>query len=130
MKCPRRNHSAAFKAKVTLAALKSDQTLAQLAERFDVHPNQITQWKPPRLNPAEPPYKFLKTVQLRGATFIYRKAGISGATSRSGRATRLTNLSERGVGVRTLMAIAGHANSQLHSVTLICVQALCVRLLS
>ena len=45
MKQPRRNHSAAFKAKVALAAVKSDQTLAQLAERFDVHPNQITQWK-------------------------------------------------------------------------------------
>ena len=37
-------------------------------------------------------------------------AGISGATSHSGRRTELTNLAERGVGVRTLMALAGHSN--------------------
>ena len=41
----RRNHSAVFKAKVALAALKGDQTLVQLAERFDVHPDQVTHWK-------------------------------------------------------------------------------------
>jgi len=45
MKRPRRKHSADFKAKVALAAIKGDQTLAQLAQRFDVHPQQITQWK-------------------------------------------------------------------------------------
>src|SRR5258706_6414896 len=38
----RRNHTPAFKAKVALAAIKGDRTLAQLAEQFDVHPNQIT----------------------------------------------------------------------------------------
>jgi transposase-like protein len=42
---PRRNHTATFKAKVALAAIKGDRTLAQLAEQFDVHPNQITSWK-------------------------------------------------------------------------------------
>ena len=42
---PRRNHSAAFKAKVAIAAIKGDRTIAQLAEQFDVHPNQITTWK-------------------------------------------------------------------------------------
>src|SRR5213596_870517 len=41
----RRNHTAAFKAKVALAAVKGDRTLTQLAEQFDVHPNQITSWK-------------------------------------------------------------------------------------
>ncbi len=45
MRRPRRNHSAAFKAKVAIAAVKGDETLVALAERFDVHPNQITQWK-------------------------------------------------------------------------------------
>jgi transposase len=41
----RRTHTPAFKAKVALAAIRGDMTLAQLAEHFDVHPNQITQWK-------------------------------------------------------------------------------------
>jgi transposase-like protein len=42
---PRRNHAAAFKAKVALAALKGEKTLSELAQQFDVHANQITQWK-------------------------------------------------------------------------------------
>jgi|SRR5271154_4513742 len=41
----RRNHSPAFKAKVAIAAVKGDQTVAELAKRFDLHPNLITQWK-------------------------------------------------------------------------------------
>ena len=44
-KRPRRNHSPAFKAKVALAAIKGERTVAQLADQFDVHPNQITTWK-------------------------------------------------------------------------------------
>ncbi len=42
---PRRNHAPAFKAKVALAAIKGDRTVAELAEQFDVHPNEITTWK-------------------------------------------------------------------------------------
>ena len=41
----RRNHSAAFKAKVALDAVRGDKTLAELAKMHDVHPNQITDWK-------------------------------------------------------------------------------------
>ena len=42
---PRRNHSPAFKVKVALETMKGEQPLIVIAERFDVHPNQITTWK-------------------------------------------------------------------------------------
>ncbi len=42
---PRRNHSPAFKAKVAVAAIKGEKTLIELAQDFDVHPQQIKQWR-------------------------------------------------------------------------------------
>lgn len=41
----RRTHAPAFKAKVALAAIKGEKTLGELAQQYDVHPNQITAWK-------------------------------------------------------------------------------------
>lgn len=41
----RRTHAPAFKAKVALAAIKGEKTLAERAQQFDVHPNQITSWR-------------------------------------------------------------------------------------
>jgi transposase-like protein len=45
MKRKRRNHSPSFKAKVALAPLRGDKTMPKLAEQFDVHPNQIQEWR-------------------------------------------------------------------------------------
>ena len=72
MRRTRRNHAPGFKAKVALAAIKGDKTLAELSEHFDVHPNQISEWKQqlmesapdvfggsPKAKTAEPDFKVL-----------------------------------------------------------------------
>jgi len=41
----RRKHSPSFKAKVALEAIKGEETVAQLASRFDIHPSQVNKWK-------------------------------------------------------------------------------------
>src|SRR5258706_14089321 len=64
-KRPRRNHSPAFKAKVALAAVKGEKTLAELAQLYDVHPNQITTWR---------------TQLLEGAPGVFGADSTSGST--------------------------------------------------
>ena len=65
----RRNRSPAFKAKVALAALKGEATLAELTERFDVHPNQIAQWKSQLLAGTEEVFFLEKSTETGGAKF-------------------------------------------------------------
>ncbi len=50
---PRRNHTPVFKSKVALAAIKGDKTVAELSQQFDVHGNQVTQWKTQLLERAD-----------------------------------------------------------------------------
>lgn len=54
---PRRNFSSQFKSEVALAAVRGDQTMAELAQKFDVHPNQISQWKSQLLEGASDIFK-------------------------------------------------------------------------
>ena len=53
MRRKRRNHSPAYKAKVAVAAIKGDRTLVELSEQYDVHPNQIQDWRKRLLDDAE-----------------------------------------------------------------------------
>ena len=53
MRRKRRNHSASFKAKVAVAAVRGEKTLAELAQQYDVHPNQIQNWRSRLVGSAE-----------------------------------------------------------------------------
>ena len=92
---PRRNHMAAFKAKVALAAIKGDRTLSQLAEQFDVHPNQITSWKAqleaganalfgPGVGAAVQPSIDVKTLHAKIGELTLENDFLEGALSKAG----------------------------------------------
>ena len=91
---PRRNHSPEFKAKVALEAAKGEYTLAELATRFDVHPNQITQWKTQLLErmgeifdksgqPASPPFD-VKELHAKIGELTLENDFLEGALTKAG----------------------------------------------
>ncbi len=91
----RRNHTPAFKAKVALAAVKGDKTLAELAQQFDVHPNQITTWRGQLLEGAAgvfggassesaPPPVDLKTLHAKIGELTLVNDFLEGALSKAG----------------------------------------------
>ena len=73
----RRNHTPGFKAKVALAAMKGDKTLAELAQLFDVHPNQITQWRSQVLEGAAGPVRRGQGGENEGSSRARRLEGAS-----------------------------------------------------
>jgi len=90
---PRRNHSSAFKAKVALAAIKGDKTIVELSEYFDIHTNQITQWKNQLLeraseafdgsNTQEPPFD-VKTLHAKIGELALENDFLEGALTKAG----------------------------------------------
>jgi transposase len=76
---PRRNHTPVFKSKVALAAARGEQTLGELSQQFDVHPNQIKQWRDQLLEGAigvfDRPGKEVKDEPLVDVKTLHAKIG-------------------------------------------------------
>jgi transposase-like protein len=95
----RRNHTAAFKAKVALAAVKGEKTLAELGQQFDVHPNQIAAWRAQLLEGAAgvfgaggsaasvPPAVDLKSLHAKIGQLTLENDFLSGALDKAGMAS-------------------------------------------
>ena len=93
---PRRNHSPAFKAKVALEAVNGEKTLAELAQQFDVHPNQVTSGKAQLLegaagvcgtdarSEASAPTIDVKTLHAKIGELTLTNDFLSGALSKAG----------------------------------------------
>ena len=71
----RRNHGPAFKAKVALEAIKGEQTLSELSARFQIHPNQIAEWKKQLLERAAEIFDKGKRSEERDANELHTKIG-------------------------------------------------------
>ena len=90
----RRTHAPGFKAKVALAAIKGEKTLAELAQQYDVHPNQITAWKARMLDGAAElfsggaaeaaPVVDLKVLHAKIGELILENDFLAGALSKAG----------------------------------------------
>ncbi len=90
---PRRNHSPDFKAKVALATVKGDRSISELSQQFDVHPNQITQWKTQLLSRASdafdggqdiPPPVDVKTLHAKIGQLTLENDFLEGALTKAG----------------------------------------------
>lgn len=91
MRRKRRTHSPEFKAKVALAACQGDLTMAELVKKFDVHANQITEWKKQLLSSA--PDVFGKVAQKTEAS----EETIEQLHAKIGRLTMENDFLERGL---------------------------------
>jgi len=90
----RRNHAGEFKARVALAAIRGDKTLSEIAEHFEVHPHQVTEWKKQLLERAgevfdgprrkdEPPVD-VKAMQAKIGQLALENDFLEGALTKAG----------------------------------------------